>query len=75
MLHEDFSNSYRVMAQTRVFGKLNKEESLGIKEMGKHAFLCVTRRPVQIHIPIKLHEDILNKNVWKKIIKGAKLRN
>ena len=27
---------------------------------GKQSFLCLTHHPDLIHIPIKLHEDILN---------------
>ena len=30
------------------------------RQTDKQSFLCGTRRPDLIHIPIKLHEDILN---------------
>ena len=59
-LHEDIPKGYRVMVRTRIFGKkYSKGHSLETKKE-EQSFLCATRRPDLIHIPIKFHEDILN---------------
>ena len=67
------------MARTRMFGKNNQRGITWKLSKGEQSFLCATHRPDLLHIPIKLHEDIMKsyggcKNVdrhfWKKI-KGA----
>ena len=41
-------------------GKINQRGITSKLRKGEQSFLYATYRPDQIHIPIKLHEDILN---------------
>ena len=66
------------MARTRMFGKNNQRGIIWKLRKEEQSFLYATRRPDLIHIPIKLHEDILNSNLvmahtrmFEKKIKGA----
>ena len=43
-----------------MFGKNKQRGITGKLRKGGQSFLCATHRPDLIHIPIKLHEDILN---------------
>ena len=42
------------------FEKINQSGMIWKLRKGKQSLLCTTCRPDLIHIPIKLHEDILN---------------
>ena len=49
------------MVCTRMFGKKNNQRDITwTLRKGDQSFLCATHHPDLIHIPIKLHEDILN---------------
>ena len=48
------------MARTRMFGENNQKGHNLETKKGEQSFLCATRHLDLIHIPIKLHEDILN---------------
>ena len=43
-----------------MFGKINQKGITWKLRKREQSFLCVTYRPDLIHIPLKLHEDILN---------------
>ena len=47
------------MARSR-FWKINQRGITWKLGKGEQSFLCATHRPDLKHIPIKLHEDILN---------------
>ena len=47
------------MARTIIFGKNNQRDIIQKLRKGEQSFLCATRRPVLINIPITLQEDIL----------------
>ena len=60
------------MEHTRNFEKINQRGRAWKIRKAEQSFLCLTRHPDLIHIPIKLYEDILNllnygayKNSWK----------
>ena len=59
--HDEIPNSYQVMGHTRTFFRkiLSKGHYLKTKK-GKQSFLCATNCLYLLHIPIKLHEDIMN---------------
>ena len=40
--------------------KINQRDITWKLRESEQSFLCATRRPDLIHIPLKLHEDILN---------------
>ena len=43
-----------------MFGKKHYQREIPRKlRKGEHSFLCATRRPVLIHISIKMYEDTL----------------
>ena len=48
------------MLRTRILEKINQRGKTWQLRKGEQSFLCATHRPDLIHIPIKLHEDILN---------------
>ena len=48
------------MGHTRMFGKINQRCITWKLRKEEQSFLCITRRPDLKHIPINLHEDILN---------------
>ena len=43
-----------------MFGKINQKSITWKIRKGEQSFLCTAHCPDLIHIPIKLHEDILN---------------
>ena len=43
-----------------MFGKINQRGITWKPRKEEQSFLCTTRCPDVIHIPMKLHEDILN---------------
>ena len=59
-LHEDIPNGYRVMSLKRILKKNNQRPLTWKLRKREQSFLCATQHPDPIHIPIKLHEDILN---------------
>ena len=58
-LHEDIPNLYRVTRKQESREKIKQKGITWKVRKGEQSFLCVTCCSVPIHIPIKLHEDIL----------------
>ena len=59
-LHEDIRNCYSIMEHTRMFAKINPRGITLKLRKREQSFLCASCLPDRIHIPVKMHEDIVN---------------